>query len=694
MILRRMLALILAALLLLACAPGALAAKEYTMPYYITVDVSSQIVTVYETATQSIVRQMICSSGAHDRTPLGTFTMPRAERKSYRVAWYYISAYSRYVKYASRIYKGILFHSIPYMRKSLLSIDKEAADTFGYPTSHGCIRMRWQDCQFIAENCLAGTKVKIYKSGERNDDLRELLLQESYDASTGLSYDSFLGIPSEEGVLGRFSEGQEVLNLQYRLRDLGLYGGELNGVYGSATVNAVRVAQYLLGEDASGMATADFQSKIYSPDAPTSNDVQLSEGMSGPAVRNLQSDLATLKLYTDAPDSVYDQAVVQAVKSFQRAYGYEEDGVATPEAQKAIAYEAGRVLETFGDAEYTCEWAEEALNFGKVNAKAGLKLRESASQDSKQIRRLSNGTAMIVLEKGDRWSRVRAGSDEGYVKNDYLKFTSQALSMLKYTSQSDDSVYTVGNSAQDYYANAKLPCEVFAEYLAANDQRVDVASLTDYVTVNTQGAAESLNLRSEPNTESEVLDTVENGKSLVVRRRYSDWTQVSYHGQEGYLLNDYLDFWTGPEDALNEELDEDKVDASMVLYAVVESSVDEAASVYDDDSDEAKLLGHLPDETRVDVLEMAEGWCLISYKDHKGYMLAEDLRLVLEDDPEDEGDAGELMEEPALEASPALAEASPAEEVPAVTEEIPVPAEEVPAAAPAEAAPGDEAGTA
>ena len=634
---KRILALAMAALLLFASAcPGALAAKAYDMPYYIVVDISSQIVTIYRTSDQQIVRQALCSSGAHDRTPLGTFTMPRAERKVYRAPWYYISAFSRYVKYASRIYKGILFHSIPYTRKSVQYIDKEAADTFGYPTSHGCIRMRWQDCQFIAENCLAGTKVKIYKSGERNDDLRELLLQESYDSSTGLSYESFLGIPSEEGVLGRFSEGQEVLNLQYRLRDLGLYAGELNGVYGSATVNAVRVAQTLMGVDASGMATAEFQQGIYSADAPTAMDVALSEGMSGPAVRQLQQDLTTLRLYSDDPDSVYDQAVVDAVKGFERAYGYEEDGVATAEIQKAIDYEAGKVLETFGDSDYACEWASDELNFARVNAKAGLKLREGASQDSKQIKRLSNGTARMVLEKGDHWSRVRTGSDEGYVKNSFLKFSSREIAMLKYTASGDDTVYTVGNSAQDYYSSGKLPCEVFAEYLAANDQRVDVSSLADYATVNTQGAADSLNLREAPNTESAVLDTVENGKHLVVQRRYTDWTLVTYRGREGYLLNEYLDFWTGPADALDEELDADKIDASMVLYALVQSSVDEAASVFDDDSDEARVLGHLPDDVQVDVLEMGDGWCLISYKDHQGYMLAEDLQLVLADEAEDE----------------------------------------------------------
>ena len=150
----------MAALLLVASAPVevARAAGSYNMPYYIVVDVSSQIVTVYETATQNIARQMICSSGANNRTPLGVFTMPMAQRKSYRVPWYWISAYSRYVKYASRIYKGILFHSITF-DSSKHQVGSEAS--LGRKASHGCIRLKIEDAKWIWDNCLMGTTVVI-----------------------------------------------------------------------------------------------------------------------------------------------------------------------------------------------------------------------------------------------------------------------------------------------------------------------------------------------------------------------------------------------------------------------------------------------------------------------------------------------------------------------------------------------------
>ena len=82
--LRRFLLVFLAALLVIgAIPPYAQAAKSgYDMPYYIEVDLTNQIVTIYSTGTDVIVRQMLCSSGTDEApTPRGTFYLPRKEEK-------------------------------------------------------------------------------------------------------------------------------------------------------------------------------------------------------------------------------------------------------------------------------------------------------------------------------------------------------------------------------------------------------------------------------------------------------------------------------------------------------------------------------------------------------------------------------------------------------------------------------------
>ena len=619
---RALLALVLCFLLPCAAVPARAAAAA---PYYIEVDIGNQIVTIYDSETMVIVRQMLCSSGKKAHwTPVGDYILQDDERRSDRDPWYKIG--DIYVRYATRLSGPVLFHSIPYYAKRTDCIDRDAVKLLGMPASHGCIRLRWQDARFIAENCGPGTHVKVLCSETRNDELRALLLQESFDASKGVPYESFLGISPDPDVMDRRSEGQAVLDLQYRLRDLGIYDGEITGEYDSGTINAVRYAQYLLGGDASGLATPEFIEAIYGPDAPAATNVRLETGMSGPAVKQLQRNLQVLKLYSDALDSVYDAAVVEAVKQFQRAYGYMESDAAEPMVQKAVAYEADRVAEAFGDSDYGCEWLVDPMTLARVSTREEINLRSEASQSSRQLAHLPSNKLMVVVKQGKAWSRVRVGDSEGYVNNSLVAFSQQMIAQLKYTSATEDLVYTIGNGASDYYAGAELPCEVFEAYLAASDQQVTPDKLDNYVTVTTGEGDAPLNLRQAPDGESVVLDTVKNGESLRVLRRTTDWTLVNYGGRSGYLMNRYLTFWTGLKDALDahEEVETDQSETGM---AVVASATDRRAAVYDADMDDARVLGHLSDGTLLEVLDTTGGWCRIRYKGHEGYMSGDDLMM-------------------------------------------------------------------
>ena len=619
----------LALALLLALCGGfpalALSRADYRMPYYITVDIENQIVTVYDAETDRVARQMLCSTGKSDITPTGTFIMPRRQNED-RKPWYYIDMYRRYVRYASRIVDQILFHSLPYTRQSLQSIDAKAAEELGKPTSHGCIRLRWQDAAFIAQRCLPGTAVKIFKGAPLDEPLRQLLRLQSYDAETGLSYESFLGVSGEEGALSRASEGPEVLNLQYRLRDLGLYAGALNGVYDAATVNAVRMAQYLSGDELSGVASAAYQKLLYGPDAPVAMEVALKEGMSGPAVRALQRNLAALQLYDGPEDGVYDGDVERALQPFLQAYGYEGDGTASPTLQKALAWEAARLAETFGSAPYDCQRVTDPLALARVSVREGARLREGPSQDSRQVDRLAQDRVMIVLQRGEAWAFVQSGGDTGYVRNDLVTFFERPTTLLKYAAQGEDLVYTIGSTAEDYRSGAALPCEVFETTLAANDRHVDLDSLANYVTVNTGEGGPGLNLRQTPEADGPVMEVLQNGERLPALRRGVEWTLVRWRGRTGYLMNRYLTFWTGPRDALDGALDATAAQLPVIGYAAVRSATGRSAAVYEDALDGARVLGHLDNGVRVAVLEAADGWCMIRHEGREGFMAAEDLK--------------------------------------------------------------------
>lgn len=611
------------------------AKADYDMPYYIVCDLTNQIITIYSTADDSIVRQMLTSSGKNDSTPTGTYTLPERVRSAERKEWYYFAGYNLYGHYATRIYKGIMFHSLPYYAKRESAICEEEWSKLGYPDSHGCFRLRPDDAEFIAKNCLAGTKCKIYRSEEVDMDLRYLLLDSSYTGENGMTYQQFLGIPDEPGVLGRYSSGDEVTDLQYRLRALGYYTEEITGEYRVATVTAIKSIQRDLGLEQDGVATMALQEIIYSADAPVAMEVDLSEGMSGPAVRALQNNMAALQIYEGDIDGIYDIDVIQSVQLFQETYGYSIDGLATAEIQKAIYYEANKLKALFVTSDgYDCSIEYQPIDMAVIDSKASIRLREAPNTDCDVLDNLKKGTSVFVLEKGESWSQVMYSGKIGYIKNSYLDFGSYNIVRLRYSAVDSDKVYTIGNSIEDYRSGADFPSTVFAAYLAADGSLDNYEGICDYVTIATNDDNIALNLRSNPNDSADVITQIANGTQLKVLLESAKWTLVSYEGQQGYLLNDYLEFWSGPEDLLEEDETEipDETDEADDIYDSPSTATvyaDGNADVFDAAADDAERIGYLPHGTKVGIVRFEGDWCLIDYQGHQGYMSADSLQFDL-----------------------------------------------------------------
>ena len=631
MSIRRVLSLALA-LMLAVTAAGALADGKYNMPYYIEVDVNNQIVTVYSTVSKSVVRQMLCSTGLNDATPLGTFYLPPKTEELEREYWYYFGYYSCYAHYATRIYENVLFHSLPCAQKSDATVSKSAVAELGNPASHGCIRLRCEDAEFIAKCCLEGTRVRIFQGRHRDGDLRALLKANSYTNEKGMTYNEFLGVAERAEDLGHDSEGKEVLNLQTRLRDLGIYAGELDGKYGGGTVNAVREAQRMMGLTESGVASPEFLASLMDDEtAPTARNVAVREGMSGPVVRSIQQDLKKLKLYDDKIDGVFDVDVLEAVKVFQGAYGYPADGVMESEIQKALFYESSKVEELFAESgDFSCETTGGQLTMGRVTSDVSIRLRKRASAGSDALTRLSPGDLVVALEYDASWSKVQRGRNVGYVNNAFLTYYPQDIYELSYTSADGQLAYTIGHTEEDYLRGASVPAEDFEEYLASGGSLEDHGLQNELATVNTDGTGAALNLRQAPTTDSAVLAEIPDGTGVVVLLRSAEWTLVEWEGRTGYMLNQYLVF--EGEDAGEDPEAEGGEKLTAMLPAMVLAMDGGYAPVYDVDSEDATELGRIKNGKRLMVIETSGGWSLISYKNHTGYMKDEDLQFMLADE--------------------------------------------------------------
>lgn len=620
---------LLAAALALIIICGGLDAQEaqaaYNRPYYIEVDITNQIVTIYNTADDTIARQMLCSSGENDSTPVGTYYLPSKELSSERTKWYYFRAFSVYAQYATRIKGAYLFHSIPFNRKSEDRMSATAAAEFGTPASHGCIRLRVEDAEFIAKQCLTGTRVKIYKSGEKNEELRQLLYISSY-IQDEMTYPEFLGI--SEDALGYGSAGAEVKDLQLRLSDLGYYEGASDGKYEIGTIAAVKNFQKDLGIVQNGIASKQLLEVLFSEDAPISaGQVTLKEGRSGPVVKKLQTALKALGVYSGDLDSVYDVDVVGAVKTFQQICGCEADGVADPEFQRMVYYQLAKVQDALGTQEFSAEFVTEQIDMARVTFdKAKIVVREKMSKESNRVVTVKFGDTMLLLGSEGEWVNVMLKGKKGYMLSKYLEHYTDENTVLQYSAGEQSVV--IGNTLEEYIAGADSELEQFKAYYASEQYAQNENEAVDYATVNTGSDDVKLNLREAPDGQSSIYAQIPNGTSMRVLSQQGEWTKVGYAEEIGYLMSQYLTFWQGGADELEkasgEDSDaiEDEDDGEPITAVVVNSKRDSRVSIYAEPDEDSEVLARVKYDVEVNVLRVDEetGWVLVSHKDEQGYM--------------------------------------------------------------------------
>ena len=115
-----------------------------------------------------------------------------------------------------------------------------------------------------------------------------------------------------------------VNQLQTDLAELGYYDGPIDGVYGTATEEAVREFQAFAGIEEDG---------IYGPTTGTA--VAVAVGRPG-ATSSLQTALTTLCYYRGPIDGDYGEQTTEAVLAFQKDAGVPEDGLYGPATADAL----------------------------------------------------------------------------------------------------------------------------------------------------------------------------------------------------------------------------------------------------------------------------------------------------------------------------------------------------------------------
>lgn len=145
------------------------------------------------------------------------------------------------------------------------------------------------------------------------------------------------------------SDGNQVIALQEALIELGYLRGTADGVYGSATAQAVIAFQQSNSLPTTGYADANLQALLFSgkpvnasgskvdvKTLPALDGLNVTSGDKGIIVRSIQTKLKELGYYTGLISGTYDSATASAVKAFQTKNGLKSDGVCGANTQELL----------------------------------------------------------------------------------------------------------------------------------------------------------------------------------------------------------------------------------------------------------------------------------------------------------------------------------------------------------------------
>ena len=173
-----------------------------------------------------------------------------------------------------------------------------------------------------------------------------------------------------------------------------------------------------------------------------------------------------------------------------------------------------------------------------ANIDSYLNIRSEADEEAEVVGKFYNGNVGTVVEKGDQWSLVSSGNAYGYVNNDYLLF---------------------GSDAESYIENN---CD-------------QVAKVT----------AETLNIRAEESTDSEVVSLKNEGEALTVLGQENGWYKVAVtDDQAGYVSGDYVYIDYVYETAVTIEEERAAEEAAAAALAAEQDNTEETVNSEQDNT--------------------------------------------------------------------------------------------------------------
>ena len=304
-----------------------------------------------------------------------------------------------------------------------------------------------------------------------------------------------------------------------------------------------------LNRNLAGIATTGMLAIVFSVTAVLTNDTAVkTDKITAEQITTEQITANVTDVRIELKDGQATAGVAVVLDEYEAAATEAVEYVATIEKETiefVTASDVDEIIETVEEAQAAAvppmseeEAAWQNCLMADINSE--MNVRAEASTEAEIVGKLHKGDCATILEQGEEWTKISSGNVEGYVKNEYCVFGSEAY-----------------------------------EYALDN--------CTTVATVQING----LRIRKDMSTESGIVTTLAENDQVVVDTDVDTadgWVAVRYRGETYYVSADYVDvdLQTGEALTLEEEAElkrkiasEQRPSDGITQTAAVAASVDE-----------------------------------------------------------------------------------------------------------------------
>lgn len=178
------------------------------------------------------------------------------------------------------------------------------------------------------------------------------------------------------------------------------------------------------------------------------------------------------------------------------------------------------------------------ISFAETKAKinvTAIRIRESASTDSKVVTNVYKDDEVEILEENGEWSKIKYGQNIGYTKTEFLT----KVDSISKTNSAEDKINTNNTENQTTNNNEDSNSK-------ENSDIIEVGAITEPLVNNEVNAGDSLISKGElkikriPNFSANENQIISENSNIIIVNVIGNWCKISDGTNVGWLLKNKL----------------------------------------------------------------------------------------------------------------------------------------------------------